>query len=55
VIPESELAPQRLVEEIFALLDEPDGLREMEQAARKFARPNATRDIVNLIESVARR
>jgi UDP-N-acetylglucosamine--N-acetylmuramyl-(pentapeptide) pyrophosphoryl-undecaprenol N-acetylglucosamine transferase len=55
VIPESELAPQRLVEEIFALLDEPNGLREMEQSARKIARPNATRDIVNLIESVARR
>jgi UDP-N-acetylglucosamine--N-acetylmuramyl-(pentapeptide) pyrophosphoryl-undecaprenol N-acetylglucosamine transferase len=55
VIPESELTPQRLVGEIFTLLDKPDGLREMEQAARKIARPNATRDIVNLIESVARR
>ncbi len=54
VIPESELTAARLAEEIFALLDHPVRVREMERAARSLARPNATRDIVNLIEEVAR-
>jgi UDP-N-acetylglucosamine--N-acetylmuramyl-(pentapeptide) pyrophosphoryl-undecaprenol N-acetylglucosamine transferase len=55
VIPESALTPARLVEEVLALLDSPDRLREMERAARRLARPDATREIVNLIEEVTRR
>ncbi len=55
LVPETELTPERLAEEIFALLDHPSRLREIEQRARQLARPHAARDIVNLIERVARR
>ncbi len=55
VIREHELAPERLANEIFALLDLPGRLREMEERARQLARPRAAEDIVNLIEQVARR
>jgi UDP-N-acetylglucosamine--N-acetylmuramyl-(pentapeptide) pyrophosphoryl-undecaprenol N-acetylglucosamine transferase len=54
VIPESELAPARLTKEIFALLDQPAEIERQSCAAGKLARPNATRDIVNIIEEVAR-
>lgn len=54
LIPESELTPQRLVKEIFSLLDQPARLREIEQRARRLARPRAAEEIVNLIEQVAR-
>ena len=55
LVPETELSPERLAGEIFALLDHPSRLREIEQRARQLARPHAARDIVNLIERVARR
>ena len=55
LIREPELAPERLANEIFALLDHPGRLREMEGRARQLARPHAAADIVNLIEQVARR
>jgi UDP-N-acetylglucosamine--N-acetylmuramyl-(pentapeptide) pyrophosphoryl-undecaprenol N-acetylglucosamine transferase len=55
LVPETELTPERLAAEIFALLDHPGRLREIEQRARQLARPHAARDIVNLIERVARR
>jgi len=55
VIPEAELTPDRLVSEIFSLLDHPERLREMGERARGLARPRATQEIVDLIEEVARR
>ncbi len=55
VIPESERTAERLAVEIFALLDQPERLREMERRARQLARPHAAEEIVNLIEQVARR
>ena len=54
LIPESELTPQRLVSEIFSLLDHPERMTEMEMRARQFARPRAAEDIVDLIEQVIR-
>lgn len=54
VIPERELTAERLVQEIFSLLDQPGRLREMEQRARAMARPRAAARIVDLIEEVAR-
>ena len=54
VIPEPELTPERLTNEIFALLDQPGEIQRHACAARKLARPNATRDIVNIIEEVVR-
>ncbi|MGB6821272.1 MAG: glycosyltransferase, partial [Candidatus Acidiferrales bacterium] len=59
VIPQNELTPQRLANEIFSLLQpgriqEPGGIQEMEQRARALARPRAVVDIVDMIEEVAR-
>src|ERR1700682_1909884 len=53
VITEAELTGERLSKEIFALLDEPQQIERMSMAARKLSWPNATRDIVNLIEQAA--
>ena len=55
LIREDELTAERVASEIFALLDQPEQLREMEQRARQLARPRAAEDIVDLIEQVARR
>jgi UDP-N-acetylglucosamine--N-acetylmuramyl-(pentapeptide) pyrophosphoryl-undecaprenol N-acetylglucosamine transferase len=52
-ITEAELTGERLSKEIFALLDEPEQIERMSTAARKVSWPNATRDIVNLIEEAA--
>src|SRR6202043_2008893 len=54
VIPDLELTPERLSSEIFSLLDQPGEIKRQSCAARSLARPNAARDIVNIIEEVAR-
>jgi len=54
VIPEPELAAERLTAEIFSLLDQPTRLAEMGSRARALARPHAAEAIVNLIEEAAR-
>ena len=53
LIPEQELTAERLTSEIFSLVDQPDQIEKQSNAARSLARPNATRDIVNLIEEAA--
>jgi len=53
VIPEPELTAERLTNEIFSLLDQPREIAKQAAAAHSLARPNAVRDIVNLIEEVA--
>jgi UDP-N-acetylglucosamine--N-acetylmuramyl-(pentapeptide) pyrophosphoryl-undecaprenol N-acetylglucosamine transferase len=53
VITEAELTGERLTKEIFALLDSPEQIERMSMAARSLSWPNATRDIVNLIEQAA--
>ncbi len=55
VIPEPQLSPERLVNEVFSLLDQPQRLVELAERARGLGRPHAARDIVDLIEGVARR
>jgi UDP-N-acetylglucosamine--N-acetylmuramyl-(pentapeptide) pyrophosphoryl-undecaprenol N-acetylglucosamine transferase len=61
VIPQNELTPQRLANEILSLLDpstmtgQPPTIEEMEQRARALARPHAVSDIVDIIEGVARK
>jgi UDP-N-acetylglucosamine--N-acetylmuramyl-(pentapeptide) pyrophosphoryl-undecaprenol N-acetylglucosamine transferase len=55
VVPQHELTPERLVEEIFSLLDQPQRITEMERRARALAHPRATQDIVDLIEQVTQR
>jgi UDP-N-acetylglucosamine--N-acetylmuramyl-(pentapeptide) pyrophosphoryl-undecaprenol N-acetylglucosamine transferase len=54
MIPEQELTAERLSQEVFSLLDQPREIERLSSAARSLARPNAARDIVNLIEGVAR-
>jgi len=53
VVVESELNADRLANEIFALLDQPEQIQVIAANARKLGRPNAARDIVNLVEEVA--
>jgi UDP-N-acetylglucosamine--N-acetylmuramyl-(pentapeptide) pyrophosphoryl-undecaprenol N-acetylglucosamine transferase len=53
LIPESELTAERITSEIFSFLDQPAESEKLANAARKLARPNAARDIVNLIEAAA--
>ncbi len=53
LISENELTAKRLTSEIFSLIDRPEQIEKQSKAARSLARPNATRDIVNLIEEAA--
>jgi UDP-N-acetylglucosamine--N-acetylmuramyl-(pentapeptide) pyrophosphoryl-undecaprenol N-acetylglucosamine transferase len=53
VITENELTAERLTNEIFSLFGHPEQIEAQANAARSLARPNATRDIVNLIEEAA--
>jgi UDP-N-acetylglucosamine--N-acetylmuramyl-(pentapeptide) pyrophosphoryl-undecaprenol N-acetylglucosamine transferase len=54
VLVEENLNGARLAQEILNLLARPDELVELAGRAHKFARPDATDEIVNLIEQVAR-
>jgi UDP-N-acetylglucosamine--N-acetylmuramyl-(pentapeptide) pyrophosphoryl-undecaprenol N-acetylglucosamine transferase len=53
LICESELTAEKLTAEIFSLLDQPLNIEKLATAARGLSRPNAARDIVNLIEEAA--
>jgi UDP-N-acetylglucosamine--N-acetylmuramyl-(pentapeptide) pyrophosphoryl-undecaprenol N-acetylglucosamine transferase len=53
LIAEPELTAERLANEIFALLDYPDEIEQLSSRARSLGRPNAARDIVDLVETVA--
>jgi UDP-N-acetylglucosamine--N-acetylmuramyl-(pentapeptide) pyrophosphoryl-undecaprenol N-acetylglucosamine transferase len=55
VIPQPELTAERLTNEVFSLLNQPGEIEKLAEGARRLARPHAARDIVNLIEEVARR
>ncbi|MGH9594114.1 MAG: undecaprenyldiphospho-muramoylpentapeptide beta-N-acetylglucosaminyltransferase, partial [Bryobacteraceae bacterium] len=54
VLPEEGLNGAKLAQEIFSLLGQPDELAGLAARVLKFARPDATKDIANLIEQVAR-
>ena len=54
LLPQNELTPERLTNEIFSLLDQPRRIEEMEDRARSLARPRAVEDIVDLLEGIAR-
>ena len=53
LISEAELNAEKLASEIFSLLDHPQEIEKLSTAARGLARPDAARDIVNLIEEAA--
>lgn len=54
LLEEASLSGERLAAEVFALLDHPERLGEMEAAARRLAVPDAAARIADLIEGVAR-
>jgi UDP-N-acetylglucosamine--N-acetylmuramyl-(pentapeptide) pyrophosphoryl-undecaprenol N-acetylglucosamine transferase len=54
VLPESELNGARLAQEIISLLAKPDEMVGLAANVRKFAAPQATQEIVKLIEQVTR-
>jgi UDP-N-acetylglucosamine--N-acetylmuramyl-(pentapeptide) pyrophosphoryl-undecaprenol N-acetylglucosamine transferase len=54
VLVQSELTGERLAREILGLLEQPERLRAMEQAARRLAVPDAAMRIADLIEAEAR-
>jgi UDP-N-acetylglucosamine--N-acetylmuramyl-(pentapeptide) pyrophosphoryl-undecaprenol N-acetylglucosamine transferase len=54
LLPQEALTPERLTNEIFALLDQPRRISEMEEHARQLARPRAVEDIVDLLEGLVR-
>ena len=53
LVAEPELTAERLTGEIFNLIDRPQEIEILAANARELARPHATRDIVDLIESAA--
>ena len=53
VVPDAELTPQRLAEEVGTLLGDPARLAAMAQASRGLARPDAARDIAREVLSAA--
>ena len=53
LISESELTAERLTNEIFSLIDQPGQIQKLASAARQLARPQAAREIVDLIEAAA--
>jgi UDP-N-acetylglucosamine--N-acetylmuramyl-(pentapeptide) pyrophosphoryl-undecaprenol N-acetylglucosamine transferase len=54
LLPQEDLTPERLTKEIFSLLDQPRRITEMEEQARRLARPRAVEDIVDLLEGLVR-
>ena len=54
LIAEPKLTAERLAKEIFSLVDQPKDTEALANNARSMAYPHAARDIVNLIEEVAR-
>jgi UDP-N-acetylglucosamine--N-acetylmuramyl-(pentapeptide) pyrophosphoryl-undecaprenol N-acetylglucosamine transferase len=55
LILESQLTADRLIQEIDVLLDHPLELGSMAANARRLGKPRAAQDMVDLIETVARR
>jgi len=55
LLPQNQLTPERLTNEIFSLLDQPRRISEMEDRARTLAKPRAVEDIVDLLEKTALR
>jgi UDP-N-acetylglucosamine--N-acetylmuramyl-(pentapeptide) pyrophosphoryl-undecaprenol N-acetylglucosamine transferase len=53
LIVENELTADRLASEIFSLLDSPQQIEQLSNNARNLGKPNAARDIVDLVEQAA--
>lgn len=54
VINDADLQPELLLERVRAIVEQPERRRDLEEAIRSFARPDATEAIVRTIVSMAR-
>ena len=55
MIPESQLTIEAMAEQINVVLDTPDGAAEMSRAATAFGKPDATENLVHLVETLAQK
>jgi UDP-N-acetylglucosamine--N-acetylmuramyl-(pentapeptide) pyrophosphoryl-undecaprenol N-acetylglucosamine transferase len=55
MIPEPELTPDRLAAEVRGFLNHPERLTQIEAAARKLGKPDATQRIADLVMELARK
>src|SRR5712675_2234580 len=53
LIAEPELTAESLAKGIFSLLDQPQEIEQLSSRARSLGKPNAARDIVDLVETAA--
>ena len=53
LIAEPELTAESLAKGIFSLLDRPQEIEQLSTRARALGKPNAARDIVDLVETAA--
>jgi UDP-N-acetylglucosamine--N-acetylmuramyl-(pentapeptide) pyrophosphoryl-undecaprenol N-acetylglucosamine transferase len=53
LIAEPELTAESLAKGIFSLLDQPQEIEQLSSRARALGKPNAARDIVDLVETAA--
>ncbi|MEO9574009.1 MAG: undecaprenyldiphospho-muramoylpentapeptide beta-N-acetylglucosaminyltransferase [Tateyamaria sp.] len=55
LIPESQLTVEAMAEQIAAVLDTPDAASQMSRAATEFGKPEATENLVHLVETLAQK
>jgi len=55
LIPESQLTPENVAEQIMTVLDNPEAAMHMSRAASGFGKPEATESLVSLVETLAQK
>lgn len=55
LIPESQLTIEAVADQISTVLDNPDGALQMSRAASAFGKPEATENLVHLVETLAKK
>jgi UDP-N-acetylglucosamine--N-acetylmuramyl-(pentapeptide) pyrophosphoryl-undecaprenol N-acetylglucosamine transferase len=55
LIPESQMSPENVAAQINAVLDNPKGALQMASAALGVAKPDATEQLVYMVETLAQK
>ena len=55
MLPESKANPEALTELVLTVLDNPDGAMQMARSAAAFGKPEATQNLVEMVETLARK
>ncbi|WP_187428743.1 UDP-N-acetylglucosamine--N-acetylmuramyl-(pentapeptide) pyrophosphoryl-undecaprenol N-acetylglucosamine transferase [Roseobacter fucihabitans] len=55
LVPESRLNVEAVTQQIFSVLDNPEGAMQMARSAALFGRPDATQDLAQMVEQLANR